>query len=188
MILGLSSICFAANNADEYKTAFRLNHGSGLAVEQVGTKLIQNAVRDLKLTYNFATLGGAISTKLPLFVAAEPGWPQQKASTVSTGGGAQLAPALPKNAIVIGCFIDVTTALTSGGSATVAISTGKTAGDLLSATGYSSFTGIMACTPVLTAASAIKLTADVQPYIAIATAALTAGAFNVHILYVLSDP
>jgi hypothetical protein len=55
------------------------------------------------------------------------------------------------------------------------------------ATAFSAYTGLVAGVPVGTAATAIKLTADVKPTITIATAALTAGKLNVHIKYQISE-
>lgn len=182
-----ASLSFADTDQRELGAMLSFNHGSGWQNYQVGTKLIGQTIRDLKVTYDFSVLGGAISTKLPLIISATAGNPQEKASQTSSAGGSRLSPALPKNAIVVGCYVDVITAPTSGGSATIAISTGQAAADLMAATAKASFTGIMACIPTGSAASSIKLTADSQPYIAIATAALTAGKFNVHILYALSD-
>lgn len=187
LLMSFCSVAFADTNARELGAMLSFNHGSGWQNYQVGTKIIGQQVRDLKVTYDFTVLGGAISTKLPIGIAATAGNPGEKPSQTSSAGGARLSPALPKSAIVIGCYVDVITTPTSAGSATIAISTGQAAADLMTATAKASFTGIMACIPTGSAASSIKLTADSQPYIAIATAALTAGKFNVHILYALSD-
>jgi hypothetical protein len=169
------SPALAGSNASEYKAAFRFNHGQGFQNDQLGEKVIRDNARDLKVQYNFARQGGAVGT-LKLIYPPDPAFP----------GGAP-SGTLPANAIVTGCYIDVITAPTSGGSATIALSTGQGAADLLAATAKASFTGIMACIPVGTAATAIKLTADSVPTLTIATAALTAGVINVHIQYVLSD-
>ena len=165
---------FAASNASEYGKAFSFNHGAGFQKHQLGTTVVLEQVRDLKVTYDFAVSGGAINSKLILPRA------------ISNGMGYDPAPALPKNAIVIGCYIDVLTTPV-GASATIALSTGQGAGDLLGTTTATSVSGIYACVPTGTAATSIKLTADAFPYITIATAKLTAGKFNVHILYALSD-
>lgn len=165
---------FAANSAQEYGTEFSFNHGSGFQKHQLGRKIIENTQRELKLTYSFAQNGGAIGTIIP-YQAKTP------------GGIYDATASLPKNAIVTGCFIDVITAPTSLGSPTIAFSTGKTAADLKAATAIGSYTGIVACIPTGSAATAIKLTADVTPTMTIATAALTAGQINLHIFYELSD-
>lgn len=96
---------------------------------------------------------------------------------------------LPPGAIIFESFSNWTTAATSGGSATGAFSIAtSTSADLLAATGKASLTGILAGTPVNTAATAIALGTNAlgyQVYFNIATAALTAGVGNVYIWYVL---
>lgn len=169
-----ASPVFAGSNSDEYGAAFSLNHGSGFQKYELGRKVIEQDVRDLRLTYDFSVSGGALGVlKLP--IAKTP------------ASSSQVSATLPKGAIVVGCYIDVITTPTSGGSATISIGTGQTATDILGATAIASYTGIVACTPTGSAATAIKLTADRVPTITIAVAALTAGKFNVHIQYALSD-
>lgn len=165
----------ALSMADAYRAMFNFNHGQGFQNSQLGTKVIRDTVHDLVVQYSFATDGGAISTKTNLRVP-------------STGGSpGEIKATLPKGAVVIGCYIDVITAGTTSASGTMALSTGQTAADLKAATAAASYTGIVACIPTGSAASAIKLTADSTPYYAIATGALTAGKWNLHIQYVLSD-
>lgn len=100
---------------------------------------------------------------------------------------------LPTNFIVARVLIDVITAPTSGGSATIAVSSGVSAADLLAATAKASFTGLIDGIPVNTAATSIKVgqlltgSQGVIPYIAVAVAALTAGKFNVHIEGYMGD-
>lgn len=166
---------FAGTNAAEYRAAFQFNHSSGFQNNLLGSKIIRDNMRDLKVQYNFAKTGGAIGTQ-NLAYPNDPSVP-----------GASTSMQLPKNALVFGCYIDVITAPTSGGSPTIALSTGQSAGDLKAATAFGSFTGIVACIPVGTAATAIKMTADRTMTVTIATAALTGGVFNVHVQYVLSD-
>lgn len=119
--------------------------------------------------YSFAKDGGAIST-IALF----------------DGNGRN---ALPAGAVILGGTIDVITALTSGGSATIALGTsaGSSATALVGATAVASWTaGQLALTPVFTAATYVKLTAAGSLTATVATAALTAGVFEVHIVYVVS--
>ena len=94
--------------------------------------------------------------------------------------------ALPDNAIITQAWIDVVTAPTSGGSATMAL-TVQSAGDIKAALAVASWTGIVACVPVGTAASAIKLTAERKVTMAIAVAALTAGKIKVFVEYIQSE-
>lgn len=155
---------------------FNFNHGQNFSRDLLGTKVMRDQVHDLTLQYDFAKDTGAITTKKNLRFPADSG-----------GSPSSSSAALPKGAIVIGCYIDVITAGTTSASGTMALSTGQAAGDLKAALAAASYTGIVACIPVGTAATAIKLTADSVPYYAIATGALTAGKWNLHIQYVLSD-
>ena len=96
-----------------------------------------------------------------------------------------LAGMLPDNACIVGAYLEPLTDLTSSGSATVKI--GVTGNDdaLIAATAYNhaSFDGpdkIVA----LTAEVPLKLTADCNVLATVATAALTAGKFRVHVDYI----
>lgn len=174
-ILALMSLpVFASTNAGEYGAMFSFNHGSGFQNYQLGTKVIEDQVHDLKVTYDFAKSGGGTGT----IILPRP-----------QNAGRALAPygVIPKGAVVVGCYIDVITAMSGNSGATIALSTGLSAADLKAATGFASYTGIVACIPTGTAASSIKITSDVKPSAAIATATITGGKFNLHIFYVLSD-
>ena len=93
---------------------------------------------------------------------------------------------IPKGAVITKVYIDVTTAVTSGGAATIALQV-QTAGDLKAATSYSSFTvGLLDGIPGNTAASSIKMTADQPLTMVIAGAALTGGTINCIVEYNLS--
>ena len=99
---------------------------------------------------------------------------------------------LPTKFIVQNAIIDMITALTSGGAATVSLTTGEGAADLQAATLVSnppwSTLGLAATTVILgTLATQIKLTAQRSPSITIAIADLTAGKVNVFIQGVQSD-
>lgn len=113
--------------------------------------------------YDFAVDGGAIST------------------IVLRGDGS-----MPIGSIIMGGFIEVDTAVTSGGAATVAVNS-EAAGDLQAAITVAgapwSTTGRKAILPVWTAASFVKLTANRSLAIAIAAFALTAGKFRVVVFY-----
>lgn len=114
--------------------------------------------------YDFAVDGGAIGT-IDLTAAA----------------------AVPANAVVLTGFIEVDTALTSGGSATVALKV-EGAADLLAATAISgapwSTTGRKSVIPVGTGVTSVKTTVARKLQATVATAALTAGAFDVVVGYV----
>lgn len=116
--------------------------------------------------YDFAVDGGAVST-----VALTAGAP------------------IPSGAVVIGGYIDISTPLTSGGAATIAMQV-EAANDILTAVAVASWTaGRKNVLPAptsgaLTASTAVKTTADRNISIVIAAAALTAGVFDV-VLYVV---
>lgn len=112
-------------------------------------------------------------------------------------GGAQGTIALmggtliPSGAIIVGGFVEVTTALTSGGAATIACQV-NAANDILTAVAVASWTtGRKNILPAmtsgaLTASTSVKTTAARDISIVIAAADLTAGAFKVVLFYV--DP
>lgn len=147
---------------------------------RLGTVLWE-AYNTLICVYDFATQGGAIGN---INLLAE------DLKTPCT---------LPGKAVIRNGMVDVTTAPTSGGSATLALSSGQTAADLMTATAKASFTGQLLLIPVFaTVANYIKLTTAnsvvngvnvnaYQPYLTVATAALTAGHFRVFIDYVRGE-
>lgn len=96
--------------------------------------------------------------------------------------------AVPANAVILAGFVEVDTALTSGGAATVAVKV-EGAGDLVAAAAISgapwSTTGRKSIVPVATGATTVKTTAARKIQATVATAALTAGVFDVVLLYVL---
>lgn len=171
----VGAMAFAAPQAREYAAEFAFNHGGGFQSHQLGTKVIRDQVRVLKVQYDFAKLGGAIQTATKLIVPSTP------------GGSSAAFGTIPKNALVVGCYIDVVTPATTSASGTIALGTGQTGVDLKAALAAASYTGIVACIPTGTAASAIKMTADASPSFTIATGAITAGKFNVLIEYIMSD-
>jgi hypothetical protein len=146
-----------------------------------GTQMILMQKRMVRCTYDFGVLGGAVAAL------------NLRASTTYSASVTAQPCRLPKGAIITNAYIDAITTLTSGGSATVAISSGEAAGDLLAALAFNDakFTGNSAhpaaMIPVGTAATAFKLTADRIPTATIAVAALTAGKFYVIIEYDLSQ-
>lgn len=100
-------------------------------------------------------------------------------------GDINLGISLPSGALVLAAFVNVTTVLTSGGAATVALKS-EAAGDLQSAAAISgapwSTTGWKAGTKTY-ATAPVKLTADRNIAATVATAALTAGVFEVLVFY-----
>jgi hypothetical protein len=111
--------------------------------------------------YDFAVDGGAVST-----IAITAGTP------------------IPNGSVIVGGYVDVTTPLTSGGAATIAVQV-EAANDIITAVAVASWTaGRFNILPAeasgaLTASTYRKLTADRNISVVIAAAALTAGKFNV---------
>lgn len=97
------------------------------------------------------------------------------------------ATSIPSGAIVVGGLVEVTTALTSGGAATVAVQV-EGAGDIVAAAAVSgapwSTTGRKSVVPAFTGATSVKTTAARDVSAVVATAALTAGAFTVYLFYI----
>ena len=134
----------------------------------IWTALSKVNVRVAYARYSFATDGGAIATITP--------------AVNST---------IPDNAIVFGGLLNSTTALTSGGSATVAVGTsaGSSTTSVKGATAVGSYTAdaLLATVPVFTAGSAFKMTAAGQITVTIATATITAGVLEVFLFYVVPN-
>lgn len=114
--------------------------------------------------YSFAVDGGAVST-----------------ITLRSNDGP-----LPIGSVVFGGVLDVTTALTSSGSATAALQC-NAANDIVNAAAFDgapwSSTGVKDIIPDGTGSTAIKLTADREPALVIGAAALTAGVFRLILTY-----
>lgn len=112
-----------------------------------------------------------------------------------TDGGAQgaITPAdtseIPDNAIILGGVLDITTQLTSGGSATISVGTtaGSGAATIVPDTAVASWdVGLdLALTPVFTAATMFKMTAAGSLNLTVSTADLTAGVFEIQVFYVV---
>jgi len=109
-------------------------------------------------------------------------------------GGAQglITPAdsdtIPDNAIIVGGQINSTTAVTSDGSATVAIGTsaGSSATAIKGATGKASYSADALLNAVPTFAAGLKLTAAGTITFTIGAADLTAGVIEVWVFYVVA--
>lgn len=120
-------------------------------------------LKTIRGEYDFAVDGGAVST-----------------ITLRGDNG------IPAGSYILGGFIEVDTAVTSGGAATVAV-TVESAGDVLAAAAVSgapwSTTGRKSVIPVFTGATTLKTTVARSVTITVATAALTAGKFRVVLVY-----
>lgn len=131
------------------------------------------AMGEIRLTYDFAVHGGAIST-------------------INLGvdklGTSPLSVTLPQGACIIDGFYDVLTAL-AGAGASIALSSGEAAGDLLAATLITTAgtLGRKAITPADTAATIVKTTTATRiPNIVISGGALTAGKLVLVLRYVVT--
>lgn len=129
---------------------------------------VAERVKVVRGVYDFAVDGGAVST-------------------IALVGAA----AIPAGAVIIGGHVDVHTAFTSGGSATIACQV-EAANDILTAVAVASWTtGPKNVLPAptsgaLTATTRVKTTVARDISFVIATAALTAGKASVVLYYI--DP
>ena len=93
---------------------------------------------------------------------------------------------MPSGSVIMGGYVDVQTALTSGGAGTGAL-TAEGANDIVTAAAVSgapwSAAGRKSVIPVFTGASSVKTTAARIPALVVATAALTAGKFDLILFY-----
>lgn len=135
--------------------------------QAIGTKLVKESVHTLHLIWNYSTNGGAVGTSNLL-------------------GEDGKAAKLPSGAIVRDCLISVETSLNGLSGATIALGTGQAGNDLKAALAFGSYTGLVACIPVGTAATAIKLTADRTPTVTIGTSTISAGKMSIWVDYVLN--
>lgn len=177
-----------ASNITPQDVEKRLNLGDTLYIPlALGSQIIRRSRRVLKGLYDFSLLGGAIGT-IKLIDPVFSSFSQPKLLGVM----AQQPGILPPSAIVVRALIDVITTCVGGG-ASIAVGTGVATGDLKAAAAVAGYAaGLVECLPVNTAASSIKVSAatvqpGVSPSMTISGAVLTAGKFNVHIEYYLSD-
>ena len=140
----------------------KMNQDNFLAAVTANSR---NSLRMGKWTYSFAVNGGAQGTI------------------------AMTGDTLPVNAVVVGGILDVTTPVTGG--TTIAIQL-QAANDIISAAADSgapwSTTGVKAIVPVWTAATTKKVASSAKtPSLVVTVANITAGVFNLHLMYFISD-
>ena len=128
--------------------------------------------QSVKFVYDFSVDGGSHS-------ASNQGLTGNGAGVI-TPADADIT--IPENAIITDCITYVTTPMTSGGSATVAIGCGGAA--LVAATAFDN--GVFDDEDVTHTVVADKTTAAARPIITVATASLTAGVVEVIIEYYLA--
>jgi len=128
-----------------------------------GTTRVKSAVGE----YDFAVDGGTVGTKI-----------------LRAGDGA--GNSIPAGSVITGGYIEVDTAVTSGGAATIAV-TLEGAGDLVAAAAVSgapwSSTGRKDIVPTGTGSTTVKTSTARSLNAAVAVAALTAGKFRVVVFY-----
>ena len=173
LILSLlvSSSAFSSTLTTINGYQFKLNKGqtNALPDTQLGTIALKGSLLSMKCQYSFAVNGGA-------------------AGVQNLKDELGQACIIPHKAVVRDVLVDVITAPTSSGPATLAIGTTGATTELKAAIAYSSYSALMAGTPVGTAATAIRYSAGNRiPFVTVGGAALTAGKFNVHIQYQLSE-
>lgn len=158
----------AATLSRERDAQFGLNKASPNAMQKylLGTVVVSNRMHIAKAKYDFAVQGGAVAT----------------GNLVGENGQTVV---LPNKAVVVDCLIDVLTPATTSAGGTMALGTGQAGNDLKAALAAASYTGLLACVPVGSAATSIKLTADRTMTYTIATGALTAGKVWVYVYYIL---
>ncbi|WP_405149445.1 hypothetical protein OG589_14550 [Sphaerisporangium sp. NBC_01403] len=126
-------------------------------------------IKEARGEYDFAVDGGAVST-----------------ITLRSAPGDSNGNEIPAGSLIMGGYIEVDTAVTSGGAATVAVNS-EGAGDLQAAAAVSgapwSTTGRKAITPVFTVGTSVKTTVRRNLAVTVAAAALTAGRFRVVVMY-----
>ena len=151
---------------------FLLNQGYG-AETQLGTQTIDKKVQVLKAVYDYSVLSGSANAVLSL---------------KDTDGKDAVIPA---NALITDCVIDVVTAPQSlSSSLTISLGTGVAATnvDLKAATVIGSYTGQVACIPVGSAATMIKVASASTPKLSVGSQGdLTAGKINVLLQWILSE-
>ena len=121
----------------------------------------QAPVKSIRGRYDFVNDGGAVGT---IDISGE----------------------IPAGAYILGGFVEVDTAVTSGGAGAVAIKV-EGAGDIVASAVVSgapwSTTGLKTVIPVFTGATVVKTSAKRHIQAVIAAAALTAGVFDVVLFY-----
>lgn len=163
----------ALTQADTLNAEFGLNRASPEAMRkyQLGTLALSGKKQVWRGVYDFVTQGGASATSM-----------QFRSSAQSSG------LYLPKGAIVSDCLLDIRATMATANGATMNIGTGQSSADLKNALSASAAVSLVACIPVGTAATAIKLTDNRIPTIIFTGGAVTAGKLTLLIEYWLSEP
>lgn len=156
-----------------------LNKMNSTSYQQEMGKLIDNSMGCVRGTYDFSIHGGAIG---------DYNMYSQDSDMVATGSAAlgNQAVKLPSGVIVIGGFVHVITAFTSGGSATMDFQI-VGANDLLAGSAVAGFTAganLQLIPDFATVADYVRTTTTSTLTMSVNTAALTAGKCNIFLFYV----
>jgi len=130
---------------------------------------------------SLASLAGLHVTKFTFDAEADDNTAETPVSN-KTVAAHPMAVSIPDNAIVISGHVDVITAVTSDGSATVAIHLAN-ANDLLTATALTGLTEGKQLPMAAVKTAPIKLSAEKAVTVTVGTAALTAGKINGYIIW-----
>ena len=180
LALSLLSISTAHAYPSDWNSQFRLNTSSPNAPQEalLGDQIFVNAIRSQRCTWSFSRQGGAIGA----------------INLQSTDGE---SCKIPKGALIVNALVSVTSAVTAGSTATIAVSSGVGAGDILATYWNNSpvFSSLAAGLRVQgipiwgTVGSIVKTTAsgNTTPTLTIGTHALSGGAIDVFIQYILSN-
>lgn len=160
-----------ANTALNSEAAYKLNRSSKLFRDlSVGSQL--GAGGWVRAIYDYNIQGGSGDVTL---VDAE-GLPAK----------------IPANSVIYGCIIDVTSAIKGATSSSISLAFSSNAvGDLKAATfnNVAPFNtqGRVACIPVSTAATAVKISSEATLKMRIGSEAVTAGRINLFVNYLTSN-
>lgn len=130
--------------------------------------VIEGTTRPYKVAsaeYDFAVEGGAIGTV-----------------TLHSTPGDMNGNVVPAGSVVLGGFIEVTTAVAQAATGTLAVSL-ESAGDLQAAAGPGHSLGRKSVVPAFTGATSIKTTANRSVTMTIGTIVVTAGKLTVTVFY-----
>lgn len=150
------------------ETRYALDRMNATALKYRLGKELHRAKNNLLAIYDFSTQGGAVST-------------------ISLKDADGVNVVLPLGAIITNVIAHAVVAVTTSASGTLSLGANTTT-DLMGATADStlSLNAIVAGTPVGTAATSVRLTAERTISASIATGALTAGKVYYFIEYMLS--
>lgn len=144
---------------------------SPLQAAQLGTEVVDGAVKVMRSNYDFSVQGGSSAANSPIFLKAPDG----------------SSAMIPNKAIIKSVYFDTITALVDVSTGVRLAFGANTDVDLKAATASGSFTGIIAGIPVDTAATAVKMTADRAMKLTVTGGNISAGKINMFVTYLVSE-